>query len=426
MKGAARQARSGDRRQKTPREEVSTAKTGVHSSPRPISPANRKRLKGSVVELLETDYYRYFIPLYEYDYRVTGTLPAAPNNQIRMAFTHLAVCLNTDTLEEAEQHLRKGKLHILNASLLCLGHMILARMDVLSDTVDAASQDKLSVPKETRDHLITTFRSLSAHWRNISAYKEATETVFNEFAIILTTLNNLYIYVRDNIDRQLLIDARCEALWKRAGRKTEQNIWLARAERDFYSAAHDEKNGIGSTADIIDFSSYLRRRNNNDFAGQKQIVELIGNSSYDIGTMETPAAAIIAVAAAYGLPVNEVRQAIEDLAAKSARHTTRRVKAKRRPAWDARKGVDLKLTPPEFILKYFSNEIATGNFHKGVIYSSDRGLYTKLNNWLQNPANELPEELDLPTKSEWLQGKRTAKAQRRPRQPSASKLRLGS
>jgi hypothetical protein len=122
----------------------------------------------------------------------------------------------------------------------------------------------------------------------------------------------------------------------------------------------------------------------------------------------------------FGLPVEVVERKLREAAAEVAkRETTDRAAAevrptvrhrrRKRPLWDERKGRDLALTPPEFIQKYFAEEIAAGSLHRGVIYSEDRGLYTKLSNWLQKAANDLPPGLDLPTKSDWLARRRASK-----------------
>jgi hypothetical protein len=74
---------------------------------------------------------------------------------------------------------------------------------------------------------------------------------------------------------------------------------------------------------------------------------------------------------------------------------------KAKPKWKTRGGDDLNLTPVQFIQKHYAAELAAGILHKGVIHSEDPDLYRGLFNWLNNPKNSLPEDFDLPTKSEW-------------------------
>ena len=76
----------------------------------------------------------------------------------------------------------------------------------------------------------------------------------------------------------------------------------------------------------------------------------------------------------YGLSVEGVRKALEDLAAKTARENTTRAKAKPRAKWDDRKGADAKLTPPEFIAKHYAAEMAAGTLHRGVIAQHENRL----------------------------------------------------
>ena len=75
--------------------------------------------------------------------------------------------------------------------------------------------------------------------------------------------------------------------------------------------------------------------------------------------------------------------------------------AKAKPKWKTRGGDDLDLTPVQFIQKHYAAELAAGILHKGVIHSEDPDLYRSLFNWLSNPKNSLPDDFDLPTKSEW-------------------------
>ena len=84
----------------------------------------------------------------------------------------------------------------------------------------------------------------------------------------------------------------------------------------------------------------------------------------------------------------------------AARKTSDNV-AKAKPKWKTRGGDDLNLTPVQFIQKHYAAELAAGILHKGVIHSEDPDLYRGLFNWLNNPKNSLPDDFDLPTKSEW-------------------------
>ena len=72
-----------------------------------------------------------------------------------------------------------------------------------------------------------------------------------------------------------------------------------------------------------------------------------------------------------------------------------------KPKWKTRGIDDLDLTPVQFIQKHYAAELAAGILHKGVIHSEDPDLYRGLFNWLSNPKNSLPDNFDLPTKSEW-------------------------
>jgi tetratricopeptide (TPR) repeat protein len=72
-----------------------------------------------------------------------------------------------------------------------------------------------------------------------------------------------------------------------------------------------------------------------------------------------------------------------------------------RPKFRERTGDDLKLSPPEFVKIAYSRERADGTLHKGLIHRDDPGLYTDLHNWLRDPQNRMPDDLDLPTYHEW-------------------------
>jgi hypothetical protein len=127
------------------------------------------------------------------------------------------------------------------------------------------------------------------------------------------------------------------------------------------------------------------------------------------GTTMDEATAFELVAAKRGLSVAQLDEAIDNYkAAKAevgARKTTRRAMAKPRPKakprakWEARKGVDLKLSPPKFIAKHYSVEMASGTLHRGVIRNEDPALHVKLRNWLR--THDMPEGVDIPTLPEW-------------------------
>lgn len=70
-----------------------------------------------------------------------------------------------------------------------------------------------------------------------------------------------------------------------------------------------------------------------------------------------------------------------------------------RPRWANRSGSDKKLTPSEFIRKYYVTEIEEGSLHRGIIHQEDKSLYIALANWLRN--HDLPSDLNIPTYIEW-------------------------
>jgi hypothetical protein len=98
------------------------------------------------------------------------------------------------------------------------------------------------------------------------------------------------------------------------------------------------------------------------------------------------------------------------LAAQAGRSVTRRAKLKAhpkvkpgptRPQFRERTGNDFQLSPPDFIKIAYAQEIAAKTLHKGLIHREDAGLYTDLHNWLRDPENKIPDDLDLPTYKEW-------------------------
>lgn len=81
-----------------------------------------------------------------------------------------------------------------------------------------------------------------------------------------------------------------------------------------------------------------------------------------------------------------------------ARETMTR--AKPRALWENREGADAKLSPPEFIAKHYAAEMAAGTLHRGVIAQEDKPLAVKLASWLR--SHSMPEDVDIPTKPEWI------------------------
>ncbi len=75
-------------------------------------------------------------------------------------------------------------------------------------------------------------------------------------------------------------------------------------------------------------------------------------------------------------------------------------KAKPRPKWEDRKGADAKLSPPEFIAKHYAAEMTAGTLHRGIIAQGDKPLAVKLASWLR--SHPMPENIDIPTKPEWI------------------------
>jgi hypothetical protein len=106
----------------------------------------------------------------------------------------------------------------------------------------------------------------------------------------------------------------------------------------------------------------------------------------------------------HGLSLEEADKALATAAReKAAARSVYYLQAKHtpRPQFRERTGDDLRLSPPDFIKTAYAPEIAAKTLHKGVIHRQDAGLYTDLHNWLRNPENRIPGDLDLPTYKEW-------------------------
>ena len=107
----------------------------------------------------------------------------------------------------------------------------------------------------------------------------------------------------------------------------------------------------------------------------------------------------------HGLSLEEADKALATAAREkaAAARSVYYVQAKHtpRPQFRERTGDDLRLSPPDFIKTAYAPEIAAKTLHKGVIHRQDAGLYTDLHNWLRNPENRIPGDLDLPTYKEW-------------------------
>jgi len=96
-------------------------------------------------------------------------------------------------------------------------------------------------------------------------------------------------------------------------------------------------------------------------------------------------------------PVEHVRKALEDLAAKAARETTTRATATPRLKWDHDRLPDEN--PAAFAWRAYQAEAKAGTLHRGVIGHEDKPLAVKLASWLR--SHPMPDGIDIPTLPEW-------------------------
>jgi hypothetical protein len=115
------------------------------------------------------------------------------------------------------------------------------------------------------------------------------------------------------------------------------------------------------------------------------------------GSMDR-AALLRAVADEYGLPVQRIESALERATAETTtRQTTARAKEPPRLKWEIDRLPDDN--PATFAWRAYAAEAKAGTLHRGLIHDEDRKLYTALYSWLR--SNDIPAEIDLPTKREW-------------------------
>ena len=119
--------------------------------------------------------------------------------------------------------------------------------------------------------------------------------------------------------------------------------------------------------------------------------------NYNTDIMDAAAKACKPAADFYGLPVNDVRKTLEDLAAKAMRETMTRAPAEPRLKWETDRKPDED--PAHFAWRAYAAEAAAGKLHRGLIYDEDRTLYWKLHSWLR--SHDMPEGLDIPLKRDW-------------------------
>jgi tetratricopeptide (TPR) repeat protein len=132
----------------------------------------------------------------------------------------------------------------------------------------------------------------------------------------------------------------------------------------------------------------------------EHIVKVI-TTDYTFGSMGDATGDFEAIAAARGLSVAELSEAIDNYTAArsalTARDNTARVTAPPRLKWEPGRQPDEN--PAQFAWRAYQAEAKAGTLHRGVIYREDRELHRRLNSWLR--SNEMPEGIDVPTLPEW-------------------------
>lgn len=135
------------------------------------------------------------------------------------------------------------------------------------------------------------------------------------------------------------------------------------------------------------------------------ITEIIGYESKSPGytgdVMGDETIAFEAVAAARGLSVAELNEAIDNYTAARSELTARENKTRATGAprlkWDHDRLPDEN--PATFAWRAYAGEAKAGTLHRGVIAKEDKPLAVKLASWLR--SHPMPESIDIPTQPEW-------------------------
>jgi tetratricopeptide (TPR) repeat protein len=96
--------------------------------------------------------------------------------------------------------------------------------------------------------------------------------------------------------------------------------------------------------------------------------------------------------------VAQLEEIVDNWNASNSELTKRDNRDRARPKWDTDREQDED--PARFAARAYAHEVAAGTLHRGIIHREDPSLYRALYNWLAR-GNKLPDDFDLPTKSEW-------------------------